>query len=47
MSDGFKNSPEFDNWIEETGGKDEEYSNYYKEWEGREKFGITRKDEDE
>ncbi|HHO0458527.1 hypothetical protein [Morganella morganii] len=32
MSEDFKDSQEYEEWIEETGGRDEEYSDYYNEW---------------
>ena len=32
--DGFKNSPEYDDWIE-SGGRDEDYSYYYEKWHRR------------
>lgn len=32
---GFIGSPEYDDWIEETGGRDEDYSEYYGKWERR------------
>ncbi len=38
MSDGFKNSPEYDEWIE-SGGRDEDYSYYYQKWERRVRRG--------
>jgi hypothetical protein len=28
----FDGSPECDDWIEETGGRDEDYSEYYEKW---------------
>lgn len=31
MSDSFKNSPEYDDWIE-SGGRDEDYEYYYNKW---------------
>ena len=31
MSNGFKNSPEYDDWIE-SGGRDEDYEYYYNKW---------------
>jgi hypothetical protein len=31
--DGFKNSPEYDDWIE-SGGRDEDYNFYYEKWHG-------------
>lgn len=34
MSDGFKDSPEYDDWIE-SGGRDEDYSDYYNKWHRR------------
>ena len=35
MSDeAFKNSPEYDKWIE-SGGRDEDYSYYYNAWHRR------------
>ncbi len=35
MDEKFENSHEYDDWIEETGGRDEEYSDYYNKWERR------------
>ncbi|WP_276329611.1 MULTISPECIES: hypothetical protein [Aeromonas] len=35
MSEKFEHSPEYEDWIEETGGRDEEYSEYYNKWERR------------
>lgn len=32
MSEDFKDSQEYEEWIEETVGRDEEYSDYYNEW---------------
>lgn len=34
MSDdtAWKNSPEYDDWIEETGGRDEDFQKYYERW---------------
>ncbi len=34
MSDGFKNSPEYDEW-QQNGGRDEEESRYYNQWHRR------------
>jgi hypothetical protein len=34
MSDGFKGSPEHEDWIQ-SGGKDEDYSYYYNKWHRR------------
>ena len=35
MNEKFENSPEYDDWIEETGGRDEDRSEYYNKWERR------------
>lgn len=35
MNEKFENSPEYDDWIEETGGRDEDYSDYYNKWHRR------------
>ncbi len=32
MSERFEDSPEYEDWIEETGGRDEERSDYYNKW---------------
>ncbi|MGY5450454.1 hypothetical protein ACVFI8_05845 [Agarivorans sp. MS3-6] len=32
---GFEDSPEYEDWITETGGRDELYSDYYHRWEQR------------
>ena len=32
MSERFEDSPEYEDWIEETGGRDEEHSDYYNKW---------------
>ncbi|WP_337236675.1 hypothetical protein [Proteus faecis] len=37
MSECFENSPEYEDWIEETGGRDEERSDYYNKWMRRKK----------
>ncbi len=34
MSDGFKGSPEWEDWIQ-SGGRDEDYSYYYEKWHRR------------
>ncbi len=31
----FEDSPEHEDWIQETGGSDEAYSRYYQKWERR------------
>jgi len=31
----FEHSPEYEEWIEETGGRDEDRSFYYEKWERR------------
>ena len=38
MSDGFKGSPEWHEWIE-SGGRDEDYSDYYNKWQRRTQRG--------
>jgi hypothetical protein len=32
--DGFKNSPEYEDWIQ-SGGRDEDYNEYYQKWQRR------------
>lgn len=32
MSERFEDSPEYEDWIQETGGRDEDYSDYYNKW---------------
>jgi hypothetical protein len=34
-SQTFEDSPEYENWIEETGGRDESRDEYYNQWERR------------
>lgn len=31
----FEDSPEYDEWMEETGGRDEDHSYYYEKWQRR------------
>ncbi|UUM31476.1 hypothetical protein [Vibrio japonicus] len=35
IAKAFENSPECDDWIEETGGSDESFSEYFDRWERR------------
>lgn len=35
MDERFEDSQEHEDWIQETGGRDEEYSEYYQKWEHR------------
>ena len=32
MSERFEDSPEYEDWIQETGGRDEDHSDYYNKW---------------
>ncbi|WP_257791084.1 hypothetical protein [Citrobacter sp. FDAARGOS_156] len=32
MPERFEDSPEYEDWIQETGGRDEDYSEYYQKW---------------
>ncbi|HGY3714689.1 TPA: hypothetical protein ACNVDX_000271 [Citrobacter gillenii] len=32
MSESFEHSPEYEDWIQETGGRDEDYDEYYQKW---------------
>ncbi|MER2910078.1 hypothetical protein [Morganella morganii] len=43
MSERFEDSPEYDDWIQETGGRDEDYSDYYNKWERRKRIESLRK----
>lgn len=43
MSERFEDSPEYDDWIQETGGRDEDYSDYYNQWERRKLIESLRK----
>lgn len=35
MSEQFEDSPEYDDWIDETDGRDDARSHYYNKWERR------------
>lgn len=43
MSDRFEDSPEYEDWIQETGGRDEDHSEYYNKWERRKRTESLRK----
>ena len=35
MAGRFEDSPEHEDWIQETGGRDEDHSRYYNKWQRR------------
>lgn len=43
MPERFEDSPEYDDWSRETGGRDEDYSDYYNQWERRKLIESLRK----
>jgi len=40
MSELFEHSPEYEDWIQETGGRDEDYDDYYEKWWRRQQKEI-------
>lgn len=47
MYEPFENSPECDDWIEETGGRDEDYEVYYERYEQRQNREMYNNDKDD